>query len=207
MNGISGYAVVRKPAWNLEEIPHKDLILPAPRIGSIYYGGIDRMLWEDADVLHHAGSLSNEMELIWQELRRIRGEQQGFRTLKNRSKAEKVLRYINDTDEKNEMIYVKSGSLDTEISEEENIKDLEFLGMDIYRNGIGSMIREGIFSNEDIFSKYLNNLNPNGLFSELETVERYKLFYKSESESKIDKMELFPTMTYRKNVFRVYRVL
>ncbi len=105
------------------------------------------------------------------------------------------------------MIYVESGSLDSEISEEENIKDLDFLGMDIYMNGVGSMIREGIFKNEDIFSKYLNDLNANGLFSELETVERYKLFYESESESKIDKMELFPTMTYRKNVFRVYRVL
>lgn len=165
------------------------------------------MLWEDFDVLHYAGSLPKEMESNYQELERTIGEQQGLRTLKNRSKAEKILRYIDNTDEKNEMIYVESGSIDTEINEKENIEDLEFLGMDIYRNGIGSMIREGIFRNEDIFSKYLNNLNPNGLFSELETVERYKLFYKSESESKMDKMELFPRMTYRKNFFRVYSVL
>ena len=205
MNGISGYAVVRKPARNLDEIPHKDLILPAPRIGSIYYGGIDRMLWEDADVLHHAGSLPGEMELIWQELRRIRGEQQGLRTLKNRSKAEKILRYVNNTDEKNEMIYVKSGNLDTEIKEKENIRDLDFLGMDIYMNGVGSMIREGMFEHENIFSKYLNKINPNGLFSESGTVEIYKSFY--ESESKLGKVMPFPRMTYRKNCFRVYRVL
>ncbi len=207
MNGIGGYAVVRKPAWNLEEIPHKNLILPAPRIGSIYYGGIDRMLWEDFDVLHYAGSLPKEMESNYQELERTIGEQQGLRTLKNRSKAEKILQYINNTDEKNEMMYVESGSIDTEINEKENIKDLEFLGMDIYMNGVGSMIREGVFKKEDIFSKFLISLNANGLFSDLGTVERYKLFYESESESKIDKMELFPTMTYRKNVFRVYRVL
>ncbi len=207
MNVISGYAVVRKPAWNLEEIPHKDLILPAPRIGSIYYGGIERMLWEDADILHYAGSLAKEMELIWQELRTTVVEQQGLRTLKNRSKAEQILQCVNSTDEKNEMIYVESGSLDTEINEKENMKDLEFLGLDIYMNGVGSMIMEGIFKHENIFSEFSNNLNTNGLFSDLGTVERYKLFYKSESESKMDKLESFPRSMYRKSFFRVYSAL
>ena len=60
---------------------------------------------------------------------------------------------------------------------------------------------------EKDFSEFLNNINTNGLFSDLGTVERYKLFYKSESESKMDKMESFPRSMYRKNFFRVYSVL
>ena len=163
------------------------------------------MLWEDADVKHYAGSLPKEMESIYQELERTIGEQQGLRTLKYRDKAEKILRHINNTDEKNEMIFIESESSNVEINEKSHMKTLAFLGMDIYENGFGSMIREGIFKDADIFSKFINSLNANGLFSDLETVERYKSFY--ESESKIDKLESFPGYISQKNFFRVYRVL
>lgn len=162
------------------------------------------MLWEDFDTLHYAGSLPKEMESIYQELERTAGMQQGLRTLENRAKAERVLQYVNNTDEKNEIIFIESLRDDDIRGDRLRVKDMKFLGIDIYVNGFGSMIREGIFRDEEIFSKFLIDLNRNGLFDDLETAEGYRSFY--ELESKVDKLESFPDYISRKNFFLVYRV-
>ena len=61
MTKIVGFIVVRTPKFNFDAEGRGAFSSPAPRLGSIYYGGVDRMPWFDVDKHYYARILPTEI--------------------------------------------------------------------------------------------------------------------------------------------------
>ncbi len=161
---ISGFIVLRKPSFNYDE-KGRGVFLPyAPRIGDLYYAGIDRMPWFEVDEAYHSNALPDELVRLRQELHNAKLPSSDFMFISEIDKAIKLLNYSNRNKSFNELIAVHSNQFARVGNIDLSSLDIDCLGIDIYRHGYGSLVREGIFTRPELFSYYVDKLNVNGLF-------------------------------------------
>jgi len=160
---IYGFIVLRKPFFNYDEKGRGAFSPHAPRIGDLYYAGIDRMPWFEVEESYYSNELPTELVLLRKELKTLKLDCSDFELMPDINKAVKLLEYSNKDKELNELIAVcsKRGNIRPPISDPPRI---DWLGVDVYCHGYGSLIREGIFTKLDLFSDYIHKLNINGLF-------------------------------------------
>ncbi|MCG7945889.1 MAG: hypothetical protein N0C84_06030 [Candidatus Thiodiazotropha taylori] len=178
---ILGYLVLRKPEYNFDELGRGAYLPYAPKIDTIYYGGIDRMEWFDIDEKYYNDTLPNDILKLRDKVIDA-SRQYNFNVCTCLDDAKKMLAFSNKDQDRNDLIAI---SLYNKI---ENTIDAEFegelLGCDLYCDGFGSLIREGIFNKPELFREYATNLNKNGLFDiNKNIIQKYTEMYEIVSVS------------------------
>jgi hypothetical protein len=75
-----------------------------------------------------------------------------------------LLDYSNQKAVKNELLAVNSDRLSQILKPLEHNLEIEWLGIDPYCGGYGSLLREGLFKAPDAFADYRSLINSHGLF-------------------------------------------
>jgi hypothetical protein len=162
---VCGFIVLRKPIFNYDEKRRGAFLSDAPQIDGVYYAGIDRMPWFELDEGYYAGNLPDEFMRLREELLNTKQDLIDFKIMRDIRKTIKLLDYSNKDKSINEIVAIYSDAAKYDEYIVVHDVNIEWLGMDIYCHGYGSLIREGIFRRPDLFTDYLDKLNKNGLFS------------------------------------------
>lgn len=191
MDRISGFLVVRKPEFNYDKEGRGAFSPSVPKIGDLYYAGIDRMPWFDIDEDYYSKELPDDILLLRNELENNKWDFTDFKLMPDLEKANKLLEYSNKKQRINELIAVYSEKIGL-IEDIDFFKvDTEWLGVDIYCHGYGSLIREGIFTKPDLFADYSGKLNTYGLFnSDIVSINQYiDLYIECSAENDIEPID------------------
>lgn len=184
MERISGFLVLRKPDFNYDEEGRGAFLPYAPKIGELYYAGIDRMAWFDIDEEYYSKELPDDILQLRNELDKNKLNYTDFKLMLDFKNAKKLLEYSNKRQIINELVTIcseKIGSIDDGVSFEINS---ELLGVDLYCHGYGSIVREGIFTKPELFTDFSDRLNAHGLFnSDDAIIDNYIDFYVECSKS------------------------
>jgi len=156
--------VVRKPDMNFDKEGRGSFLPYPPKIGDLYYSGVDRMPWFELDEDYFSGVLPSQLVQFRKEMRRSNQGISDLTLSSDFSKVESVLEYSNRNRALNELIALKSDALERTKGSFFCDIEIKWLGIDVYCQGYGSLIREGIFKKPDSFSSYANGLNKHGLF-------------------------------------------
>ena len=186
---ILGFLVLRKPEQNFDELGRGAFSPHVPRIDSIYYGGVDRMEWFDIDEDFFNKSLPKKITEIRENVQKYNGLGSDIRVCTSIEETKMLLDYSNKSENRNEMVAIFYKNVDRNMQFVVEI-NASYMGCDLYCEGYGSMIKEGIFSEPDSFETFIPQLNKNGLFeSRGDLIERYIDEYHSVSQRKnIEKM-------------------
>lgn len=164
MTKVSGYIVLRKPEMNYVKEGRGAFLPYAPRIGDLYYAGVDRMEWFEIAEGYYAGTLSNDVMTLWNKLKKSSPYPTDFRFMLDIKKAIQILEYSNKDRSMNELVAIRSERIENINGSITCEHDITWLGIDVYCHGYGSLIREGLFVKPNLFSSYLDHLNKNVLF-------------------------------------------
>lgn len=86
----------------------------------------------------------------------------------------KVFEYVNKKNDLNELITISSDVVSKEKGALEfDGSKIEWLGYDIIRFGVSSLILNGLFFKPEYFSKWVEVININGLFPNKDKVQEY----------------------------------
>ncbi|MEO3430530.1 hypothetical protein AAFN88_16850 [Pelagibius sp. CAU 1746] len=116
------------------------------------------------DEAHYAGALPEEVEAFWEELNRTKLSWCDFRLAVSYQKTKAVLSYFAELREKNEICAIQCGDRQSSSSKAFD-SPVQWLGIDVYVHGYGSVIRGGVFQRPDLFSEFVPELNRYGLFN------------------------------------------
>lgn len=180
------YIVVRLPWHNTNSIASQQNRIVIPKIGNIYYWGIDRMPWEDFDDAFYKDLLTDEMADLWNKKTRYGDDLTGIEVFEDLNVACKVLEYCNKFEERNEIIGVCFECDNKLISTNgENSFQSQWLGYDVYSMGEFSLILSGIYKYPKMFSISDVGLNDNGLFSDVDSAQEYIEIYNAKTRENI----------------------
>ena len=135
----------------------------APKINETYYGGVDRMPWFEIDEDFFSGELPKQLIQLRKDIRQSNRDNNDIKLLFDLQQAIAVLDYSNKNDERNELVAVKSDVLEQTKGTMNCDADIKWVGIDIYCQGYGSLIREGIFKAPEAFSSFKREINNFGL--------------------------------------------
>ncbi|WP_444923580.1 hypothetical protein ACJJH9_18045 [Microbulbifer sp. DLAB2-AF] len=161
---FSGYLVLRKPEFNFDELGRGAFLPYAPKVGCLYYGGVDRMQWFDIDEDYYSKKLPPNLLELRNEIFSSGRAIGGIRLCSSLEEAEKLLAYSNKEIVRNELVKIYCGSFSSIKNELGQNKGNSIVGCDMYCDGYGSLIRAGIYTNPEIFNVYSSKLNKNGIF-------------------------------------------
>jgi hypothetical protein len=184
-----GYVVLRKPEFNFDELGRGAFLPYAPKIKEVYYGGIDRMDWFDLDEDFYGGVLPNELVEVKNSICSPSPEND-IELCQNIGDAQVVLEYSNRLKNRNELVAIASDKdLASEILSKEGV-NYSVIGCDLYCEGYGSAIREGIFTKPELFMEFSKDLNKNGVFdSDYSLMNKYIDSYKAIALPEADILE------------------
>ncbi|MCP4347077.1 MAG: hypothetical protein GY795_16310 [Desulfobacterales bacterium] len=165
MTDVCGFMVLRKPSENFDGEGQGAFLPYAPKLGDIYYAGVDRMPWFELDEHYFAGVLPENFVQLRKELRHINQNLTDFKLIYDIEKAIAILEYSNQINPICELIAIES----SDIIKVKGVINCEaiinWIGIDIYCHGYGSLIREGLFNKPKLFSFFSNEVNEHGLFN------------------------------------------
>ncbi len=164
MHEICGFIILRKPDYNFDERGRGTFSSNVPKIGNMFYSGVDRMPWFDLNEYYYNSSLPSHLIKIRQELCNNNQDFNDFDLILDLQKAIQALEFSNKNGSINELAVFYSERMETSFGVIKLNIDISWLGIDPYIHGYGSLIREGIFKYPNEFSSYLEMLNSNGLF-------------------------------------------
>jgi len=164
MNNICGYVVLRKPMHNFDEKGRGAFLKNPPCICDVYYSGIDRMAWFDLDEDYYSGSLPPEFIVLRNELIEKNQDFTEIKLLDDLSKAKRILEFSNRHQDRNEICVVFSEKLAEQKGVVANDSNVLWLGNDVYCQGYGSLLRQGLIARADLFPEFIDQLNAKGLF-------------------------------------------
>ena len=183
------YLIARLPEYNFDELRRGAFVedCPAPVDGK-GYRGIDRMPWFDFYEAHLQDLLESAEDRslfsAWSKSKRVCG----ISVIDKLSDAQKILEVCNRIFGcRNEIVQIREISKD-EILSNKPI-DFEFIGIEVYVDGYGSMIRSGVFEHMEYFREYIPNLTNSGLLDNFDTVLDYARRYYGLAE--LEKVEPF----------------
>ena len=164
MDKICGFMVVRKPQMNYDKVGRGAFLPYPPQIEGLYYGGVDRMPWFEIDEDYFSGVLPEHFIQFRKDLQKKNKDRHDLELTPDASRAVSVLGYSNKNAELNEVIALWSDELERTKGCFFCEHEIEWIGIDIYCQGYGSLIREGIFRKLEVFSLFVSYLNAHGLF-------------------------------------------
>lgn len=166
VNQTAGLVVLRLPSLNKEPSGQYSLPKQAPRINSIYYGGIDRMAWFDLDEDFYHGVLPSNIQQARQLIKSNNVDFTGIDLCKDWALTIELLEYSNRHFLANELIAIRSELLN-EIKGVAYIDTLEisWVGYDIVSLGNWSLLYAGLFTSPEYFAEWQYLVNSCGLFS------------------------------------------
>lgn len=166
ITSICGFIVLRKPIHNYDAQGRGAFLSSSPCIGDICYGGVDRMPWFDLYEDFYLGTLPADFFDLKCKIENTNSDFSEIMTLANIEEAERILKYSNRVEDRNEIGIVSSKGL----SKAKGVINVDcnilWMGVDIYCPGYGSQIREGLFRKPDLFPSFAKKLNHYGLFDE-----------------------------------------
>lgn len=169
-NNTYGYIILRKPEYSFDVSGCGVFPRKALTVGNIMYSGIGRMAWFDLDEEYYSGVLPKELDSLICEI--IGYDFTGIDIIGDLNNAKRILEHLNEKESRNEicMILNKDPDKYTYSIDGENAV---WLGKDVYCPGYGSLLQQGIFVREDIFSEFTGKINCNGLFYEQNDIDEY----------------------------------
>ncbi len=186
----NGYIVLRKPEYNFDKLGRGAFSMKAPKLDTIYYGGIDRMQWFDVDEDFYNQTLPNNIFKIRENIFKDSPTNTDIKICSNINDAKELLRYSNKNINRNEILVIYSPLLAD--CKESSIIDVEedSIGCDLYCEGYGSIIKEGIFTKPKLFKEFADEINKKGIFDiKNKSISRYIQLYNSLSkEGELEKM-------------------
>jgi len=179
---VNGFMVVRLPRENYDAEGRGVFLSTPPGLGSVFYGGVDRMPWFDLDEEYYAGTLEREMLEFRDMLRRVNSDIWGLDVVHDLVTATRVLKSVNSNVARNELIAIRSSDLEEDkgtVSIEEGL--VVWLGLDAVIPGHGSILAY-VFRQPALFSDWVSKLNENGLLPSQYDVEAFAETYAAQAE-------------------------
>jgi hypothetical protein len=167
-----GYLVVRLP--NLNYLVDKaDVVAP---INGVYYAGVKRQAWADVfdeTYYHQKMEMPPDILPLADALKRENTDLTGIDVCKNEDAAFSLLEYSNRRKIANELIVIRSPTLETIKGSVEITKPIDWLGFDCVALGEWSLISEGVFARPDHYHVWISRLNKFGLFDDASLILAY----------------------------------
>jgi hypothetical protein len=203
---VSGFLLLRKPNYNSDVRGAVESPPWTPQVDGIFYGGLERMPWFDLQQAFHDGALSNEALLLREDLMRSNATDRDVMVLQDVRKAETLLAALENGRDRLETCAVYSERLSRIKGCVQTDLEIEWLGVDLYCGGYGSMIHQGLFKRPELFSDFVLDVVPHGLFEDSSAaIEKYIEHYVRLERR--ENLELFePVLEYLDRI-RVGRVL
>lgn len=164
MDNICGYFVLRKPKQNFDEKGRGCFLKNPPCIGDIYYSGINRMPWFDIDDDYYSGTLPREFIELRNKLNEQNQDFTDIELLRDLDNTRKILEFSNRHQDRNEICVLFSEQLAEKKGTFISDSNIQWLGVDVFFSGYGSILEQGIFAKPDLFPEFTVRLNSNGLF-------------------------------------------
>ena len=136
------------------------------------------MPWFELDEGFFSKELPDQLTILRKEIRISNPDSSDFKLLFDLSKVVSVLDYSNQYDDINEIIVLQSDTLQEAKGSFDCDAEIKWLGADVYCQGYGSLIREGIFTKPSAFSDFSNMINKFGLVNlNNENIDNYIQHY------------------------------
>ena len=177
---VNGFLVVRLPHLNRDQAGRGVYPAQPPVLGTIHYGGIDRMPWFDIDEDLYAGVLPANIRQARQLIEEGNNDDfTGIKLCKDLDTALALLKHSNRLEAANELIVIRSEKL-TEIKGaiDFDMSKVSWIGYDVLILGDFSLLREGLFTLPSSFPGWEELLNQSGLFSSRALFDEYVRAYK-----------------------------
>jgi hypothetical protein len=181
--GVNGFMVVRLPHLNRDQAGRGVYPAQPPALGTIHYGGLDRMPWFDIDEERYAGGLPANIGQAWQRIEEDNNDDfTGIKLSKDLDTAVALLNHSNHPEPANELIVVRSAKL-TEIKGAIDFDEskVSWTGYDVLLLGDFSLLRAGLFTSPASFPGWKERLNESGLFSSRASFDEYVRAYEAAS--------------------------
>ncbi|POZ49557.1 hypothetical protein [Methylovulum psychrotolerans] len=165
-NSICGYFVLRKPIYNFDLKEREFFRKEPPCIGCICYSGISRMPWFDLDddEDYYSGTLPRESIELRNEIDEQYRDFSNIELLRDLDKTKRILAFSNRHQDRNEICVAFSETLAKQKGTFISDSAIQWLGVDVFFSGYGSILEQGIFAKPDLFPEFIIRLNMNGLF-------------------------------------------
>jgi hypothetical protein len=176
---INGYMVVRLVTHNGNPLGG-----PAytPKLGNIYYGGIERMPWFDVNKGFWEGLLPENIKRLWSLVKKEKDFLPGICITQDLNAALSLLNYSNQLVMQNELIAIYSDELiDAKGFIQVPEQSIRWLGYDVIALPDFSILHAGIFASETPFLPWKEYVNEHGLFDSLLFLENYIQAYEQAS--------------------------
>jgi hypothetical protein len=171
---INGFIAVRLPHLNYL-VPGRDVI---PCLDGLYYAGMDRQRWVDLfDEDYYAKRTPQEIAPLASALYATTADFSGLALCQDAQLAWQLLDYCNRGSMNNELIAVRSQSLDGMKGAIETNVNVEWLGFDVFALGEWSLLKEGVFMYPQHYSAWVPRLNQFGLFDDSSWLEEFVSAY------------------------------
>jgi hypothetical protein len=140
------------------------------------------MPWFELDEAHYDGSLPPDLSAIRERLRRGNADWWGIDTCPNLFEARRVLEFSNRKKVRNELIVVRSDTLQT-VKGEVSIDDglVDWLGFDVVVPGHGSILVYA-FHHPELFHGWESRINEDGLLTNPYEIQAFAAAHSAASE-------------------------
>ena len=207
---ICGYEVARKPAWNYHHDASGNFgrYPKYPKLNGRDYGGVDRMEWFDWEEAFYAKTLTEEFLPVWQRFQSNKLEFANHCVVDDLEIAKRVLEFSNRDHAYNEIIAIYADRFaEGRIPVFDAPRTSVHLGVDVFQDGFGSLIREGVFNRPDLFPDFVAKINENGLFdNDGHTANEYMDKYKTIQEGQNIEQFIFDSPRSFVDFTQVYRI-
>lgn len=203
---VSGFLVVRKIGMDQDPERRAYYSAQASCLGTLCYGGIDRMAWFDLDEEFYSGALPEGVARLRKALDQSNDDLTGLRLCQDLSVTRSLLEFNEHSRRVNEIIAVGSNKLSgikgtVDFDESKGLR----LGYDLVSLGNWSLIREGLFRSPASFPEWENLVNEFGLLSSTAAAASYTEAY--EAAALAGQVEEIPGSLYGLDVIEVVKVL
>lgn len=163
---ISGFLLLRRPQHNYDMDGHLQSPRQAPQIDGIFYGGIERMPWRDLEQAYRDRSLSDEALVLREELMKSNAADRDVMLLQDYGKTKALLAALRDKISRLEICAVYSQRLSNVKGHVRTDLEIDWLGVDPFCGGYGSMILQGLFTKPELFADFIPDVARTGLFED-----------------------------------------
>lgn len=160
----------------------------------------------DLEDSFYAGKLPDEFLKVREKVNEQKLHFADHVLVKKLDLARRVLEFSNRDNNHNEIISIYADRFAKYIEPWKLPENSMNLGVDVYQDGFGSLIREGVFNRPDLFSRFVGELNENGIFQDDKNfLEGYCYFYRATQEK--HDIENFPFDELPVDIIHVYRMI
>ena len=171
---INGFVVARLPHLNYL-VREGDAV---PCLNGIYYAGIDRQRWSDLfDETFYNKKAPAHINSLAIALKAVNNDFSGIDLCKDEASALTLPDYSNRQSIRNELLAVRSPSLNATKGTIDTETPIEWIGFDFFATGEWSLIAGGLFAHPKRYCAWQTRINRFGLFSDTSLLTEYSSAY------------------------------